>query len=82
MVFRFPRLAGAALACLLCTAALGCTSGTTPDCADAQCRLVSVVEGGEDAASGDAAEDTGSDTQVPEAAPEAAPSVSDAGTSD
>jgi hypothetical protein len=72
MVLRRPNFAaGAGLACLICAGAQGCTQGTTPDCADAQCQLVSVVEGGEDAASGDAAEDT--------AAPEASSSVSDGG---
>jgi hypothetical protein len=51
----------------------GCTDGTTPNCADAQCPVVSVVEGGVDSAPSEggepgeaAAGDAGDDgTQVP-----------------
>jgi hypothetical protein len=51
----------------------GCTDGTTPNCADAQCPVVSVVEAGVDGAPGEAgeageaaAEDAGDDEkQVP-----------------
>jgi hypothetical protein len=88
-VVRRPNLtAGLWFACLACPGALGCTDGTTPDCSDAQCLVVSVVEagndgavdaeagGGEDAAEGSDAEDGGS---APEAAAEAASSAGDAG---
>jgi hypothetical protein len=34
----------------------GCTDGTTPNCADAQCAVVSVVEGGVDGAPNEAGE--------------------------
>jgi hypothetical protein len=37
-----------------CGIALGCTDGTTPDCSDAQCAVVSVVEAGGDGSVGDA----------------------------
>jgi hypothetical protein len=45
----------------------GCTDGTTPNCADAQCAVVSVVEAGADGAlseggqAGEAAVDDGGD---------------------
>lgn len=43
--WRLAAAAGVALA-----VAEGCTDGTTPDCSDAQCAVVSVVEAGVDAA--------------------------------
>ena len=51
----------------------GCTDGTTPNCADAQCAVVSVVEAGVDGATNEAgeagegvADDAGDDAaQVP-----------------
>jgi hypothetical protein len=53
--------------------AAACTDGTTPNCADAQCAVVSVVEGGVDGAPSEAgeageasADDAGDDgAQVP-----------------
>jgi hypothetical protein len=44
------RLAVATAAAL--SVAAGCTDGTTPDCSDAQCAVVSVVEAGADAGDG------------------------------
>jgi hypothetical protein len=87
-VVRRPSVtAGLWFAGLACLGALGCTDGTTPDCSDAQCLVVSVVEagndgavdaeagGGDDAAEGSDAEDGG---PTPEAAAEAASSAGDA----
>jgi len=47
MGLRWSLAAGLAASCAL---AQGCTDGTTPDCADAQCAVVSVVEAGADGA--------------------------------
>jgi len=49
------RLTLAVLACLPGLGAAGCTDGTTPDCADAQCLPVLVEAAAMDA--GDAADD-------------------------
>jgi hypothetical protein len=52
MSARRRRLAVAVVAALAPALALvqGCTDGTTPDCSDAQCAVVSVVEAGVDGA--------------------------------
>ena len=78
--------------CLVGAAAAGCTDGTTPDCSDAQCLVVSVVEAGSDAPEGDAEGDGGEDAAPAADAGEvtvdagmdavAAPSVVEAGVSD
>ena len=84
MGLRSSLAAGIAASCAL---AQGCTDGTTPDCSDAQCAVVSAVEasadgalseggeGGEAAAAetGDAGED------APQGTVREAGSVSDGG---
>ncbi len=68
------------LACLVCAGAQGCTDGTTPDCSDAQCLVVSVVESGNDSFAGDAEADGGEDAaQASDAADAAQGSAADAG---
>jgi hypothetical protein len=54
-LLRAAILAGAVAVALLG----GCTQGTTPDCSDAQCAVVSVIEAGIDGApeGGEAGED-------------------------
>ena len=51
---RLRLAAGLAAACAI---AQGCTDGTTPDCSDAQCLVVSVVEAGGDGAADGSADD-------------------------
>ncbi len=93
---RRPALAvSVCLVCFVGAAAQGCTDGTTPDCSDAQCLVVSVVEaasdGGGGDAGGDGGEDAGDVTVTPDAGEvavdagmdaDAAPGVVEAGVSD
>jgi hypothetical protein len=77
--------AGLAVVCAVAAVAQACTDGTTPDCSDAQCLVVSVVEAGPDGAAGDAradADNSGEDaTGSSEAGPDAGlDSASDAGS--
>ena len=75
---RRPALAASlGLVCFIGAAAQGCTDGTTPDCSDAQCLVVSVVEAGSDATEGDAS-DGGEDAG--DVAPDAGEVAVDAGT--
>ena len=85
-VVRRPALAASlGLVCFLGAAAQGCTDGTTPDCSDAQCVVVSVVEAGSDAAEGDAGDDGGEDagavTDAGDAGAETADARADGGPS-
>jgi hypothetical protein len=84
---RRPALAASlGLVCFIGAAAQGCTDGTTPDCSDAQCLVVSVVEAGSDATEGDAegdgGEDAGEVTVDAGMDADAATSVVEAGVSD
>jgi|HubBroStandDraft_5_1064220.scaffolds.fasta_scaffold577376_2 hypothetical protein len=79
--------AGLAAACAVAAVSQACTDGTTPDCSDAQCLVVSVVEAGPDGAVGDAqanADGSGEDaTGSLEAGPDAGlDSALDVGQSD
>ena len=81
------RLSLATALAAACAIAQGCTDGTTPDCSDAQCLVVSVVEAGGDGAPPDGgADDAAQDGAVSEdseagpdsASPDAGSSASDA----
>jgi hypothetical protein len=77
---RLPALAASVcLVCLLGAAAQGCTDGTTPDCSDAQCLVVSVVEAGTDGGGGDASDDGGDDAGDVTVTPDAGEAAVDAG---
>jgi hypothetical protein len=54
------RSLGLAAGFAVATATAGCTNGTTPDCSDAQCRVLDAVEGGGDAEAADGAADASS----------------------
>jgi hypothetical protein len=88
------RLAAAAAMAL--AVVQGCTDGTTPDCSDAQCAVVSVVEaavdaaedGGEGGGAADAAADAPEtldakpDGEMSDVGADAPPAPSDAGPRD
>ena len=60
------RLGLAAALAAACAAAQGCTDGTTPDCSDAQCLVVSVVEAGGDGVAPDGGADGSDDAAAVE----------------